>query len=100
MHFYIMEKNILDSDGQQYLQYQQNVQSQVLAWTTHKMWRNELADGMSLIFVIYVVFLSGSEYVQVLFRLFTYVLPLKIQIIKRIPSTNSFRHILCVVRFK
>ena len=49
MHFYIMEKHILESDGQQYLQYQQNVQSQVLAWTTHKMWRNELADVILLI---------------------------------------------------
>jgi hypothetical protein len=44
-----MEKHILESDGQQYLQYQQNVQSQVLAWTTHKMWRNELADVILLI---------------------------------------------------
>ena len=47
--FISWKKNILDSDGQQYLQYQQNVQSQVLAWTTHKMWRNELADGILLI---------------------------------------------------
>jgi hypothetical protein len=73
MHFYIMEKHILESDGQQYLQYQQNVQSQVLAWTTHKMWRNELADVILLIIWIF----NGNTYVNKRNKTCTYSLPLK-----------------------